>query len=80
MVKRQNERFCQFNKFNKINSTGAQLFACADPESFVRGGPTQTFFFLVDEGREDQNTPKSGPSSARQPNDIGMDGVSLAHH
>ena len=27
---------------------------CADPESFARGGPTLTTFFLVDEGREDQ--------------------------
>ena len=29
---------------------------CADPESFVRGGPTLTMhfsFFLVDEGRKD---------------------------
>ena len=24
--------------------------SCADPESFVRGGPTLTGFFLVDEG------------------------------
>ena len=32
---------------------------CADPESFVRGGPTLTTF-LVDEGRgsKDQNTTK----------------------
>ena len=27
-------------------------------------------FFLVDEGREDPNTTKSGPSSANQRNDI----------
>ena len=37
---------------------------------FFRGGPTLTaffsFFFLVDEGREDPNTTKYGPSSARQ--------------
>ena len=35
-----------------------QLFEvqpCADPESYVRGGPTLTFF-LVYGGREDQNT------------------------
>ena len=40
----------------------------ADPESFVRGGPTLTgffcvvfcLFFLVDEGREDQNTTLAG--------------------
>ena len=48
--------------FSKI-----QLFEvqpCADPESYVRGGPT--LIFLVDEGREDQNTNIGGPSSARQ--------------
>ena len=33
---------------------------CADPESFVRGGPTLTAFFSVDEGREYPNTTKSG--------------------
>ena len=47
---------------------------CADPESFVRGGPTMTtsflFFVLVDEGREDLNTTISGPSSALQQNVI----------
>ena len=39
---------------------------CADPESFVRGGPTLTtvFFFLVDEERDDPNTTISGPSLA----------------
>ena len=34
--------------------------ACADPESFVRGGPITffffVFFFLVSEGQEDPNT------------------------
>ena len=39
--------------------------SCVDPESFVRGGPILTtffvLFFLVDEGREDPNTTKSGP-------------------
>ena len=44
-----------------------RICPCADPESFVRGGPTlTTFFFSVDEGREDQNTTISGPSSALQ--------------
>ena len=38
--------------------------SCVDPESFVRGGPTLTFFYLVDEGREDPKTNISGPSSA----------------
>ena len=50
------------------------LFPCADPESFVRGGPTLTgfflFFFLVDEGREDPNTTISEPSSSCQQNGI----------
>ena len=40
------------------------LLTCVDPESFVRGGPTLTMFFLVDEGREDPSTTISGPSSA----------------
>ena len=35
------------------------LYSCADPESFVRGGPTLiTFFFLVDERRKDPNFTK----------------------
>ena len=38
---------------------------CADQESFVMGGPKLLFF---DEGREDPNNTKSGPSSARQRN------------
>ena len=42
----------------------------ADPESFVRGGPTLTGFFLVDEGREDPSTTISWPSLARQQNSI----------
>ena len=47
------------------------IFACAcpDPESFVNGGPTLTFFF-VDKGREDPNTTIIGPSSAGQLNAI----------
>ena len=48
---------------------------CADPESFIRGGPTLTtfffiFIFLFDEGRENPGTTISGPSSAHQPNAI----------
>ena len=39
-------------------------------QSFVRGGPILTTFFLVDGGREDPNTTISGPSSARQQNAI----------
>ena len=30
--------------------------SCADPESFVRGGPTLITIFLGDEGRDDPNT------------------------
>ena len=43
---------------------------CADPGSFVRGGSNYNIFFcflcfsLVDEGRENPNTTKSGSSSA----------------
>ena len=40
---------------------------CADPESFVRGGPKfDNHFFLVDEGREDPSTTINRPSSASQ--------------
>ena len=45
----------------------------ADPGKFARGGPSLTIFlsfFLVDEGKKDQNTNISGPPSARQRNDI----------
>ena len=48
--------------------------ACADPESFVRGGSTLTtffsFLFYFDEGRKDPNTTISGSSTARQRNAI----------
>ena len=44
--------------------------SCADPESFVRGGPNLITFFLVDEGIEDPNTDINGPSSAHQRNAI----------
>ena len=43
--------------------------SCADPESFVRVGPTSTTFFHF---LEDPNTTISGPSSARQRNAIQM--------
>ena len=36
---------------------------CTDPESFVRGGPTDGFYFSLG---EDPNTITSGPSLARQ--------------
>ena len=54
--------------------TGADpVLPCADPESFVRGGPTLTkfdFHLFLDEGREDPNTTINRPSSARQRNAI----------
>ena len=47
------------------NQVLVKMKPCADPESFVRGGPTLTTFFcssfLGDEEREDPNTTKSGP-------------------
>ena len=46
------------------------MHACADPESFARGGPTLTMLFSLDEMREDPNSTKSEPSSARQQNAI----------
>ena len=49
----------------------ALLVVRADPESFVRGGPTLTkflfFHFSVDESREDPNTTKNGSLSHYQP-------------
>ena len=41
---------------------------CVDPESFGREGPTLFNFYC--EWREDPNSAKSGPSSARQRNAI----------
>ena len=51
------------------------VYACADPESFVRRGPTLTFYFCFlyfDEGTKDSNTTISGPLTARQRNAIQM--------
>ena len=41
---------------------------CIHIHARIRGGPTLTILFLVDEGREDPNTTISGPSSTRQRN------------
>ena len=42
--------------------------ACADPESFARGGPTLTTFFLVDEIKAGHHQPASEtPSKWRFP-------------
>ena len=57
--------------FNNMVLLGVfNLKSCADPESFVRGGPTLTTSIFVDEGREDPSTTISGLSSARQQNAI----------
>ena len=52
-----------YNSFTQCNKCFREA-----PESFVRGGPTLTFFFLVDEGREDPSTTIiiGGPSSAHR--------------
>ena len=56
----------------KYTTNSCRGYSYADPERFVRGGPTVTFFvvvgFLLDEGREYQNTTKSGSLSLRQRN------------
>ena len=52
-----------------MQNTKEKSRTCADPGSFVRGGPTLTTFFLVDQGREIQNITISGPFLARQPDD-----------
>ena len=54
------------------NSCNENDTTCADPESFVRGGPNLITFFLVVEGLEDPNSTINGPSSARQRNAIEM--------
>ena len=44
---------------------------CADLENFIRGGSNfENVFYLVDDGREDQNTAINGPLSARKRNAI----------
>ena len=57
----------------KIMQQTTSANACADPESYVRGGPTLTLFFTLeklDEGSKNLNTPFSGPSTARLRNPI----------
>ena len=50
------------------NVVGDHRFSqCADPESFVRGGPILISLF-VDEGIEDPGTTINRPSSGRQRN------------
>ena len=50
---------CEYLLMTGILQTGRG--ACSDPESFVRGGPTLTTLFLVDDGRtEDPYKIKAG--------------------
>ena len=61
---------------NALKNARAQ--SCADPESYVGGGPfLTTLFFLVDEGRREMQL-KSGPSSANQRNAIFVGGPMIA--
>ena len=54
-----------FSRKLNLSLCSSRDFSCADPESFVRGGPTlKTFLVFFYEGRKDQNTTISGPSSA----------------
>ena len=64
-VKKKNLKI-KFQVILVFYRTNIQAETCADLESCVRGGLTLTTIF--DEGREDQNTTISGPSSARQRN------------
>ena len=58
----RNECTCFSEQFYIILLFFSYDSTCADPECFVRGGPTLTGFFIVDKGREDPNTTISGPS------------------
>ena len=57
---------------NLCSAFRKSVTACADADNFVKGGPTLTILFSVDEGNETPNTTISGPSSARQRNAILM--------
>ena len=48
----------------EIRTIFNRLHACADPESVAGEGPTLTTLFL-DKGKEDPNSTKSEPPSAR---------------
>ena len=61
----------------KDNFLVQQDKACADPGSFVKGGPILTFCFLVGEGRMDHKIPlKAGHH--RPTSETPLNGVSLA--
>ena len=52
--------------------------SCADPESFVRGGPCLTFFsFILDEGISGTII---GPPAKRHINGVSMGGPMMAQH
>ena len=58
---------------------GVDPYPCADPESYVREGPTlTTLFILVDEGREDQNTTIIMRAIVGLPAKRHLNGISLA--
>ena len=61
----------QTNKTMQFQQGIHVLLAYADPESFVRGGPTLTMFFF-DEGKEEPNITISRPLSIHQRNAILM--------
>ena len=61
-----------------VHNFGKQLMLYDDSvimrgsRKYCQRGSNSNNFFLVDEGREDPNSAKSGPSSARQRNGIEM--------
>ena len=64
-------------KYSDGHSVHIRPNTCADPEISVRWGPPRTMlvfrgFFLINEGRVDQNTTKSGQSLACLQNAIEM--------
>ena len=67
MTPHATRKYLIFQLVSVSEQTGLEsYFACADPESFVRGDPIFSTFFLADDGSEDPNTTNSGPSTACQ--------------
>ena len=75
--KKQNKVLIVVTEGKQLKTFTKSTLSCADPESFVRGGP-YLMFFLVGEGIEDPNTTINGPSSAHQQNAMPLNGVLLA--
>ena len=61
-----NSRAFKENSVDPDQLASDEASSCLDPENFVRGGPTMTFYFnlLIDEEREEPYSTKSGPLSA----------------